>query len=350
MSDINDLKKILDEINIDRIEDSVVSPNVRDKRGDDKGTKDMEKALKKKREDRMKNWSPTDSIGGVFKDDEHTKQEVNNELYNWRVRISRIYARLEGVNPDVCRIDPMDLDSVYNYTMKSENKEPMVINGLYFRIRFLKEYLRHINTHVVQICTNHSDMKHDIFTKWDNLLNSLILISRSTELFVYEYGKKNTSTLLDAFFTMELSRDVSLKKRERLSKVMREQMIIIKNGLSSGTDRTAEYLLLYTVFKLTYAVLVGDGNPKHYELKTIEGLNINNKVMIDEMLSKLGEAIKDNAEELNPMFDCFIRSNPLIRTSYRDDECVNLGIYAIVFVMWLSGDEKVLKYGFRIIK
>lgn len=350
MSNIESLKKILDEVDIDRIEDSVVRPSARDKRGDDEGIRQMEKEKKKKRRSNTRNWSLADSIGENVVEDEHTKQEVNNALYDWRVRISRIYARLEGVNPDVCRIDPMNLDSVYNYKMKPDNKDPMVVNGYYYRVRFLKEYLYHINTHVVQICTNHADMKHDIFTQWDNLLDSLILISQSTELFIYEYGKGNTSTLMDAFFTMELSRDVSLKKRERLNKAMHEQFLIIKNGLGSGADKTADYLLLYTVFKLAYAVLVGDGSPKKFEIKSIEGLNINNKVLIDEMLSRLGEAIKDNAEELNPMFDCFIKSNPFIRTSYRDDECVNLGIYGIVFVLWLSGDKKVLQYGFRIIK
>lgn len=350
MSDISNLKKILDDIDIDRIEDSVIPPNIRDGKVDNKSMEEMDKARKKKRKNNLRHWSLSDSIGENIVDDTHTKEEVNSTLYDWRVRISRIYARLEGINPDVCRIDPMNLDSVYNYTQKPTNSEPMVIDGHFYRVRFLKEYLYHINTHVVQICTNHADLKHDIFTQWDNLLDSLVLISQSTELFVYEYGKGNTSTLMDAFFTMELSRDISLKKRERLNKVMHEQFLIIKNGLSSGTDKTADYLLLYTVFKLAYAVLVGDGSPKKFEIKSIEGLNINNKVLIDEMLSRLGEAIKDNAEELNPMFDCFIKSNPFIRTSYRDDECVNLGIYGILFVLWVSGNKKILQYGFRIIK
>lgn len=349
MSDISDLKKILDEIKTDRIEDSVIPPSKRDKI-DDSGIREMEEEKKKKKKSHTKNWSIADSIGDNLREDEHTKKEINNTLYDWRVRISRIYARLEGVNPDVCKIDPTDLDSVYFYTDKSDNRNPVILNGTYFRIRFLKEYLRHMNTHVVQICTNHADLKHDIFTQWDNLLDSLLLISQSTELFVYEYGKKNTSTLMDAFFTMELSREVPLKKRERLNKIMHEQYLLIKNGLKSGTDKTSDYLLLYTVFKLTYAVLVGYGSPKKYELKSIEGLNINNKIMIGDMLKKLGKAMKENAEELNPMFDCFIKSNPYIRTTYPDDECINLGIYSIIFVMWLSGDNAVLKYGFRIIK
>lgn len=342
MSDINDLKKILDDIKVNNIEKSV-NDRIQE-------SEDEEKKEKKKKNPNSKNWSLGTSIGETIKEDTHTKEDVNRTLYDWRVRISRIYARLEGVNPDKYKIDPMNLDSVYKYTDRSTNETPAIIDGHYFRVRFLREYLRHMTTHVVQICTTHSDLKHDIFTEWDNLLDSLILISQSTELFIYEYGKKNTSTLMDAFFTMELSREISLKKRERLNTVMREQYLIIKNGLKSGTDKKADYLLLYTVFKLSYAVLVGNGNPKKYELRSIEGLNIKNRIMIEEMLRKLGEAIKDNAEELNPMFDCFIQSNPFIRTSYPDKECVNLGIYAVLFVMWLSGDKKILDYGIRIIK
>lgn len=350
MNDVNDLKKILDEIKSDRIEDSVIPPNVRDGKTDTKASKDFEKERKKKHKNNIKSWTTSNSMGEFIKDDEHTKEDINRTLYDWRVRISRIYARLEGVNPDRCEIDPMDLDSVYFYTDKPNNDSPVILNGMNYRIRFLKEYLKHMNTHVVQICTNHADLKHDIFTQWDNLLDSLLLISQSTELFIYEYGKKNTSTLMDAFFMMELSREIPLKKRERLNKAMHEQYLIIKNGLKSGTDKTADYLLLYTVFKLTYAVLVGDGSPKNYELKSIEGLNINNKIMIEKMLERMGRGIKENAEELNPMFDCFIKSNPFIRTTYPDNEYINLGIYAVLFVMWLSGDEKILKYGFRIIK
>lgn len=351
MKELNDLRKILDDIKIDEIENSVIPPSAMREDEEDTDIKEMEKKKKKKKKEHTKDWSINRAMAEVMPDeDEHTKKEVNNTLYDWRVRISRIYARLEGVNPDTHKIDPMNLDSVYDYIKKPTNDEPMIINSVNFRIRFLKEYLRHMNTHVVDICTTHSDLKHDIFTKWDNLLDSLILISKSTELFIYEYGKRDTSTLMDAFFTMELSREVKLKKRENLNKAMHEQYLIIKNGLKSGTDKTADYLLLYTVFKLAYAVLVGNGNPKGFEIKSIEGLNIRNKIMIEEMLRKLGEAIKDTAEELNPMFDCFIKSNPFIRTSYPDDENINLGIYAIMFVMWVSGDDNLLKYGFRIIK
>ena len=140
------------------------------------------------------------------------------------------------------------------------------------------------------------------------------------------------------------------KKRLKLWDLENEQREMIIEGISTK-NKLPDDLIIYTLFKLSYCMIIGKVKPKKIEIDSLEGLTIKNKVLIKKLLRTLGRELIEKKDELNPMFDAYVQCNPMIWSTIDQSEVeVVMGIYGLTFYGWVTGSKEIMRYIEKMLK